>query len=42
MLDMLLWLLARPLAGIFSESEAILTVAVHYLYIVPVSWRRML
>lgn len=37
-LAVLLWLLARPLAGIFSESEAILTVAVHYLYIVPVSY----
>ncbi len=33
-----LWLLARPLAGIFSESEAILQVAVHYLWMVPLSY----
>lgn len=31
-------LLARPLAGLFSESETIREVAVHYLWIVSMSW----
>ncbi len=34
----LLWLLARPLAGLFSDTPQILQVAVQYLYLVPLSY----
>ena len=37
-LALLLWLAARPLAGLFSDTPAILNVAVLYLQIVPLSY----
>jgi putative MATE family efflux protein len=33
-----LWLLAAPLAGLFSDTPGILAVAIRYLHIVPVSY----
>lgn len=37
-LAVVLWLVARPLTGLFSESETIRDVAVHYLWIVSISY----
>jgi putative MATE family efflux protein len=37
-LALLLWLFARPLAGLFSDTPEILRVAVQYLHIVPLSY----
>ncbi|MGK2927107.1 MAG: MATE family efflux transporter [Lysobacterales bacterium] len=37
-LAVLLWLIARPLTGLFSESETIREVAVLYLWIVSISY----
>lgn len=37
-LAVLLWLIARPLTGLFSESETIRDVAVLYLWIVSISY----
>jgi Na+-driven multidrug efflux pump len=34
----LLWLLARPLAGLFSDTPEILSIAVLYLHVVPISY----
>ncbi len=37
-LTAVLWLLARPIATLFSPNPDIVQVAVHYLYIVPISY----
>jgi len=37
-LAVVLWLIAKPLTGLFSEADSIQTVAVHYLWIASVSY----